>query len=168
MRLLSLLENVIGTDSPTVQVVFNIDKTEHAFQRGNERVISDDDIVKIVKKYTNNLAYMLIMDKLKFEQEFVLRHLQSALNIVCVMRPDKTKPNTIKVVIMTAIVKKDFVQKQGTRVFVVSETIQKVGDKYVLVSKSKDKHGHHKKLGTADTLGGIKKRERQVQYFKHL
>ena len=44
----------------------------------------------------------------------------------------------------------------------VDETIEKVGSQYRLVSK----HGH-KNLGTYPTKAGAKKRERQVQYFKH-
>lgn len=45
--------------------------------------------------------------------------------------------------------------------------IRKVGSKYVLYSKSKGKDGKRKVLGRYDTKEGAKKRERQVQYFKH-
>jgi len=45
----------------------------------------------------------------------------------------------------------------------VNEHIVKHGSKYRLVSK----HGN-KNLGTYDTKAGAEKRERQVQYFKHL
>ena len=45
----------------------------------------------------------------------------------------------------------------------VSEHIVKTGDKYKLVSKSSGKN-----LGEYDTKEGAEKRERQVQYFKHL
>ena len=45
----------------------------------------------------------------------------------------------------------------------VDEHIVKMGDKYRLVSK----HGN-KNLGTYDTRAGAEKRERQVQYFKHM
>ena len=43
------------------------------------------------------------------------------------------------------------------------EHIVKVGNKYRLVSKSTGKN-----LGTYDSKAGAEKRERQVQYFKHL
>ena len=43
------------------------------------------------------------------------------------------------------------------------EHIVKTGSGYKLVSKSSGKN-----LGTASSLEGIKKRERQVQYFKHM
>ena len=42
------------------------------------------------------------------------------------------------------------------------EHIIKTGSGYKLVSKSTGKN-----LGTATSLAGIKKREAQVQYFKH-
>ena len=44
----------------------------------------------------------------------------------------------------------------------VAETIRKVGSQYRLVSKS------GKNLGTYPTHAGAKKREKQVQYFKHV
>ena len=43
-----------------------------------------------------------------------------------------------------------------------AEHIVKTGSGYKLVSKSTGKN-----LGTASSLAGIKKRERQVQFFKH-
>lgn len=43
------------------------------------------------------------------------------------------------------------------------EHIIKTGDGYKLVSKSTGKN-----LGTSTSLAGIKKREREVQYFKHM
>lgn len=49
-----------------------------------------------------------------------------------------------------------------TKSIVVSETIEKHGSQYRLVSK----HGH-KNLGTYDTKAGAKQREREVQYFKN-
>ena len=42
-------------------------------------------------------------------------------------------------------------------------TIKKEGSKWILYSKSK-----HKKLGTFATKKAALKRERQIQYFKHL
>lgn len=45
---------------------------------------------------------------------------------------------------------------------IVSETIRKVGNKYRLVSKKSGRN-----LGTYNTRAEAKKRERQVQYFKH-
>ena len=45
--------------------------------------------------------------------------------------------------------------------------IKKVGSKYVLYSKSK-KNGHRKRLGTFASRAAAMKRERQIQYFKHL
>lgn len=45
----------------------------------------------------------------------------------------------------------------------ISEHIVKVGNKYRLVSKSTGKN-----LGTYDSKAGAEKRERQVQYFKHM
>jgi len=46
--------------------------------------------------------------------------------------------------------------------------IQKLkGGKYRLYSKKKDKSGKRRNLGTYNSLAGAKKREREVQYFKH-
>lgn len=45
----------------------------------------------------------------------------------------------------------------------IREHIVKTDSGYKLVSKSTGKN-----LGTASSLEGIKKRERQVQYFKHM
>ena len=45
----------------------------------------------------------------------------------------------------------------------IREHIVKVGGKYRLVSKSSGKN-----LGTYDSKAGAEKRERQVQYFKHM
>ena len=45
--------------------------------------------------------------------------------------------------------------------------IKKVENKYVLYSKSK-KGGHRRRLGTFSSRGAAMKREKQIQYFKHL
>lgn len=45
--------------------------------------------------------------------------------------------------------------------------IKKVGNKFVLYSKSK-KGGHRKRLGTFGSRAAAMKREKQIQYFKHL
>lgn len=45
--------------------------------------------------------------------------------------------------------------------------IKKVDGKYVLYSKSKS-GGHRKRLGTYTSRAGAMKREKQIQYFKHL
>lgn len=45
--------------------------------------------------------------------------------------------------------------------------IKKVSGKYVLYSKSK-KGGHRKRLGTFGSRAAAMKREKQIQYFKHL
>jgi hypothetical protein len=46
--------------------------------------------------------------------------------------------------------------------------IRKVEGGYVVLSESKDKEGHHKKLGGPySTMAAAKKRLQQVEYFKH-
>lgn len=45
--------------------------------------------------------------------------------------------------------------------------VRKVKGKYKLYSKHKGKDGKRRLLGTYDTLKEIKKREQQIQYFKH-
>jgi len=49
----------------------------------------------------------------------------------------------------------------------IKEEIRKTGSKWCLYSKKKTKEGKKKKLGCYTTKGGAKKREKQVQYFKH-
>jgi len=49
----------------------------------------------------------------------------------------------------------------------IKEEIRKTGSKWCLYSKKKTKKGKKKKLGCYGTKGGAKKREKQVQYFKH-
>ena len=49
----------------------------------------------------------------------------------------------------------------------IKEEIRKTGSKWCLYSKKKTKEGKKKKLGCYGTKGGAKKREKQVQYFKH-
>ncbi len=46
---------------------------------------------------------------------------------------------------------------------IISETIKKIGDKYCLISKKNKKN-----LGCYDSKVGASKREKQVNYFKHL
>jgi len=48
------------------------------------------------------------------------------------------------------------------------EVIRKSGTKWCLFSKSKTKDGKRKKLGCYPTRAGAVKREKQVQYFKHM
>ena len=50
----------------------------------------------------------------------------------------------------------------------LSEIIKKSGNKWCLFSKTKGKDGKRKKLGCYSSRNGAKKRERQVQYFKHI
>lgn len=49
----------------------------------------------------------------------------------------------------------------------IKEEIRKTGSKWCLYSKKKTKEGKKKKLGCYGTKNGAKKREKQVQYFKH-
>lgn len=64
---------------------------------------------------------------------------------------DIDRPEDVKKVIPAKILARD-----------LAETIRKVGSQYRLVSKS------GKNLGTYPSRAGAEKRERQVQYFKHL
>lgn len=50
---------------------------------------------------------------------------------------------------------------------IITEIIRKTGGKYCLYSKKKTKEGKRRKLGCYPSKSGVKKRERQVQYFKH-
>lgn len=50
----------------------------------------------------------------------------------------------------------------------LQEIIRKTGNEYCLYSKKKGKDGKRKKLGCYPTRAGAEKRERQVQYFKHM
>ena len=50
----------------------------------------------------------------------------------------------------------------------LNEIIVKRGDKFCLVSKHKSKAGKRKNLGCYPSREGAKKREKQVQYFKHI
>jgi nicotinic acid mononucleotide adenylyltransferase len=50
----------------------------------------------------------------------------------------------------------------------LAEIIRKSGNKWCLFSKKKTKDGKRKKLGCYNSRAGAKKRERQVQYFKHI
>lgn len=51
---------------------------------------------------------------------------------------------------------------------ILEEIIVKVGGKYCLKSKKKDKKGNRKNLGCYDSKSGAEKREKQVNYFKYL
>ena len=46
--------------------------------------------------------------------------------------------------------------------------IHKKGDEYCLYSKKKGKDGKRKNLGCYSSRAGAEKREREVQYFKHM
>ena len=46
--------------------------------------------------------------------------------------------------------------------------IRKKGDEYCLYSKKKGKDGKRKNLGCYSSRAGAEKREREVQYFKHM
>lgn len=63
---------------------------------------------------------------------------------------------------------KDINESYGDLQSVIQEIIRKVGDEYVLYSRKKNpKTGKRRRLGRSGSLEGIKKREKQVQYFKH-
>jgi len=50
----------------------------------------------------------------------------------------------------------------------LNEIIRKTGTEYCLYSKKKGKNGKRKKLGCYSSRAKAKKRERQIQYFKHM
>lgn len=50
----------------------------------------------------------------------------------------------------------------------IREFIIKSGDKWCLKSRKKDSSGHRKNLGCYPSRDGAEKREKQVQYFKHV
>ena len=50
----------------------------------------------------------------------------------------------------------------------IREIIKKIGkQKYRIYSKKKGKDGKRKNLGTYTSKAAAKKREKQIQYFKH-
>jgi hypothetical protein len=59
------------------------------------------------------------------------------------------------------------IKGSGKLIVEIKEEIRKTGSKWCLYSKKKTKKGKKKKLGCYKTKGGAKKREKQVQYFKH-
>jgi hypothetical protein len=94
-----------------IKIVIDIETSNHAIQRysrhGSSNLISDDDIVDVVERSIEHLTYALINGKLKVKDAFVIKDIESELNIVCnlYLSPDD---GCLKLVVITVMKSNEF------------------------------------------------------------
>ena len=104
-----ITEAVISKFSETLKADLSLVTTDHAEERKDRdgNVITNKEIIDVVNVMKKKLAYALLYDILKFEEEFVILNKKPPyLNLACVTRRQKDK--TIGIVIITAMKKQNF------------------------------------------------------------
>ncbi len=136
-RAISAMPNKeIGYLRQPVEIRVEIEKPAHAeerrFRHGVDNVISDGDIIETVELAIEELTIALMQDRFDIYQNeddyptkgvkagepnrFVIRNIDSGLNLVCILKPGE---NEFKLIVITVMNKLDFRTYSGQYVIEV-------------------------------------------------
>ena len=168
--------------------VFTTDKQQEAINTSESYYVEDRPDYKdyLEKKQADNMPFSQEqIDDSTFIREFnqdidseeLIWHMDRKDRIVTILESsgwefqmDNELPKILKEGDVLFIPKYTYhrvIKGSGKLIVEIKEEIRKTGSKWCLYSKKKTKEGKKKKLGCYGTKGGAKKREKQVQYFKH-
>ena len=104
----------VGKVTQKVNVVINIDKTQHAGERQyrhGDFVFTDDDILAITNLALPEISKRLMLGALVAGDSILIRHRD--LNVVGSLQ---NKNNMLEFVVITLMKKENFVPKPGTKI----------------------------------------------------
>ena len=114
------MDAVIGTVSDKVNVSVQINKTKHAGERQSRHghmQISEKDIMDVADKAIPNITKALLFDRIDVGDYIHVKDRKTALNLIGILQ--EKSPYNLMFVVMTVMVKPNFVAKQGTYTIVV-------------------------------------------------
>jgi hypothetical protein len=117
---IKLMDAVIGTVSDKVTIAVQINKTKHAGERQSRHdhtQITERDIMDVADKAIPNITKALLFDRIDVGDYIHVKDKKSALNLIGILQ--EKSPYNLMFVVMTVMVKPNFVAKQGTYTIVV-------------------------------------------------
>lgn len=109
-------EAYVGQLRDKIEIVVNVDKTDHATDRqsrhGEGEEIPEADIMATANKAIDQIAKLLMFDDINIDEAIHIHDRSSDLNLVCQIKQAGDK---LKLVVITVMRKSYFVAKTGTR-----------------------------------------------------
>ena len=118
--MIKLMDAVIGTVSDKVTISVQINKTKHAGDRQSRHdhmQITEKDILNVADKAIPDISKALLFDKIDVGDYVHVKDKKSALNLIGILQ--EKSPFNLMFVIMTVMIKSNFVAKQGTYTIIV-------------------------------------------------
>tara|TARA_B100002019_G_scaffold15280_1_gene12107 strand:+ start:1529 stop:1885 length:357 start_codon:yes stop_codon:yes gene_type:complete len=118
--MIKLMDAVIGTVSDKVNISVQINKTKHAGERQTRHdhaQISEKDIINVANKALPDITKALLFDRIDVGDYIHVKDKKSALNLIGILQ--EKSPFNLMFVIMTVMIKPNFVAKKGTYTIVV-------------------------------------------------
>jgi hypothetical protein len=113
-----LREDAVGSFTSEIEVVVNVDKSDHAEERQDrhgER-ITDEDILRTARKGLDEIKRRILLDEIDIGDEIVIRDHKTDLNVVCVMEPLGREGKRFELTVITVMRKEGFNPKSGSKV----------------------------------------------------
>ena len=114
------MDAVIGTVSDKVTISVQVNKTKHAGERQSRHdrtQITERDIMDVADKAIPSITKALLFDRIDVGDYIHVKDKKSALNLIGILQ--EKSPYNLMFVVMTVMVKPNFVAKQGTYTIVV-------------------------------------------------
>ena len=118
--MIKLMDAVIGTVSDKVTISVQINKTKHAGDRQSRHdhmQISETDIINVADKAIPDISKALLFDRIDVGDYIHVKDKKSALNLIGILQ--EKSPFNLMFVIMTVMIKPNFIAKKGTYTIIV-------------------------------------------------
>lgn len=112
-----LTEEPAGSFTSEVEIIVNVDKTDHAVDRQTrhgER-ITDEQILATAKKGLDEVKRRMLLDEINIDDEIVIRDHKTELNVVGELNPLDRQGRQFEFVVITIMRKKNFKPKSGSK-----------------------------------------------------
>lgn len=109
------MDAVIGTVSDKVNISVQINKTKHAGDRQSRHdhtQISEKDIMNVANKAIPDITKALLFDRIDVGDYIHVKDKKTSLNLIGLLQ--EKSPYNLMFVVMTVMLKSNFVAKQGT------------------------------------------------------
>lgn len=113
--MIKLMDAVIGTVSDKVNISVQINKTKHAGDRQSRHdhtQISEKDIMNVANKAIPDITKALLFDRIDVGDYIHVKDKKTSLNLIGLLQ--EKSPYNLMFVVMTVMLKSNFVAKQGT------------------------------------------------------
>ena len=118
--MIKLMDALIGTVSDKVTISVQINKTKHAGDRQSRHdhtQISEKDIIDVADKAIPDITKALLFDRIDVGDYIHVKDKKTSLNLIGILQ--EKSPYNLMFVVMTIMLKSNFVAKQGTYTIVL-------------------------------------------------